>query len=295
MVQVESLEMAPYIDLILKLRKGDKPRVIFDDLNVEYLLQRRAWETDLRVPQRWGEAVYSLVQWRRLFRYETSTLRKVDGTLAVSEKDAEHLHKLALGARVAVVPNGVDPDYYRIEQQDGEEGLVFVGKMDFRPNVDAVLWFTQKIWPLVRDRSPSTKFWVVGRNPSPRLNGLKSDPQVVITGEVPDVRPYLARSAVVVIPLRMGSGTRLKVLEAMAMGKAVVSTPLGCEGIAAQNGQEMALADSAQDFARLTLGLLRDREKRRKLGEAARRLVEEKYDWRTIVPRLEQFYAQILE
>lgn len=293
-VQVESLEMAPYITTVRRKRAEGLPRIIFDDLNVEYLLQRRAWETDLALPPRWGEAFYSLIQWQRLILYERAMLQLSDGVLAVSQRDAEHLQQLSSSSQIGVVGNGVDTSFYLPGEQGEEKGLVFVGKMDFRPNIDAVLWFTEKVWPRIKQRKPKTQFWVVGRNLSPRLQHLKRDPQIIITGPIPDVRPYLAQAAVVVIPLRMGSGTRLKILEAMAMGKAIVSTSLGGEGIALQSGQEVLIADTPHEFAHKTLQLLESREERKKLGTAARRLVEEKYDWQAVIPRLEEFYAQIL-
>lgn len=293
-VQVESLEMTPYLGPVHQQRRNDLPRIIFDDLNVEHRLQRRAWQTDRAHPGRWGEAFYSLIQWQRLILYERRALQLADGVLAVSEEDAEGLRQLAPEAKVSVIPNGVDTSFYRPTEDPEGEKLVFVGKMDFRPNIDGVLWFTENVWPHIKTAKPKVELWVVGRNPSPRLGHLAREPGITISGPVPDVRPYLTRAAVVVIPLRMGSGTRLKVLEAMAMGKAVVSTSLGCEGIAVEPGREVFIADNPEDFAHQTLQLLAEKEKRRKLGTAARRLVEEKHDWKSIIPRLQEFYAQIL-
>jgi glycosyltransferase involved in cell wall biosynthesis len=168
--------------------------------------------------------------------------------------------------------------------------LVFTGKMDFRPNVDAVLWFTQGVLPLIREELPETRFWVVGKDPHPRLAPLGGDPAVVLTGAVEDVRPYIAAAAVYVVPLRIGGGTRLKVLEAMAMGKAVVSTALGCEGFDVVPDQELVVADTPSEFAAAVLALLRDPSRGERLGRAARRFAGSRYDWRIIVPRMEQVY-----
>ncbi|MBI2845396.1 MAG: glycosyltransferase [Chloroflexi bacterium] len=292
-VQIESLEMSPYISTIQTRKNSTGPRIIFDDLNIEYRLQRRAWETDRDVPGRWGEAFYSLIQWQRLIFYERRALQHADGALAVSQEDAEGLRQLVPQARVAVIPNGVDTSFYRHTEDPGGEKLVFVGKMDFRPNVDGVLWFTENVWPRIKREKPHAQFWVVGKNPSPRVRSLAREREIIVTGPVPDVRPYLANAAVVAIPLRMGSGTRLKVLEAMAMGKAIVSTTLGCEGIALQPGQEVLIADEPEEFAKYTLQLLEDREARVRMGARMRLLAEEKHDWKIIVPQLEDFYIQI--
>ena len=198
---------------------------------------------------------------------------------------------------MTVVPNGVDMAYYTaptppLESQErpGSSDLVFTAKMDFRPNVDAVLWFAEEALPLIRHESPETRLWVVGKDPHPRLAHLAEDPGIRITGWVEDVRPYIAGAGVYVIPLRIGGGTRLKVLEAMAMSKAIVSTSLGCEGFDLTADQELSVADTPDEFATAVLALLRDPEHRQRMGDAAHRYASTRYDWRLVVPRLEQVY-----
>jgi glycosyltransferase involved in cell wall biosynthesis len=264
---------------------------VFDDHNAEVVLQQRAFETDARQPRRWVGALYSLIQWKKLRRYEARVCRAFDRVVAVSPADAQALQRLVPGLEVSVVLNGVDTELYRAQPlEPAPEALVFTGKMDFRPNVDAVLWFCQEILPRIWRERASVHFTIVGRDPHPRVQALARDPRIRVTGYVEDVRPYIAGAAVYVVPLRMGGGTRLKVLEAMAMGQAIVSTTLGCEGIALTPGREAVLADTAQEFARRVVELLGDEERRRSLGRWARRLVEAHYDWRVIVPRLEQVY-----
>jgi glycosyltransferase involved in cell wall biosynthesis len=174
----------------------------------------------------------------------------------------------------------------------GPEGddLVFVGKMDFRPNIDGVLWFAQEVLPLIRQQAPAVRFWVVGKDPHPRLKPLAEDPAIELTGWVEDVRPYIAGAAVYVVPLRIGGGTRLKVLEAMAMEKAIVSTTLGCEGFNLVPDQELVTADTPGDLAAAVLALLRDPDRRDRLGRAARRFAGSRYDWRIVVPQLERAF-----
>jgi sugar transferase (PEP-CTERM/EpsH1 system associated) len=297
-VEVEGIELAQYLFQAADHRAGSsRPLLVFDDHNAEYVLQQRAFETDVRQPRRWVGAAYSFVQWRRLRRYERRACEMADRVVAVSEADAEVLRRLSLGLDPAVVPNGVDMEFYATpvapladESGPKEEDLVFTGKMDFRPNVDAVLWFAQEVFPLIRRESPETRFWVVGKNPHPRLAPLAGDPAVVLTGWVEDVRPYIAGAAVYIVPLRIGGGTRLKVLEAMAMGKAIVSTALGCEGFDLVPDQELVVADTPSEFAAAVLALLRDPERRALLGRAGRRFAGSRYDWRVIVPRLERVY-----
>jgi len=292
-VHVGGIEMAPYLDVIEAARP--RPLVVFDNLNCEYLLQRRAFLTDLRVPGRWPGAAYSLVQWRRLRRYEAQVCRRADRVLAVSEADAAALRKLVPGLGVVVVPNGVDTLAYRPEAssalpQVSERTLVFTGTMDFRPNVDAVLWFARKVLPGVQAEVPGVHFFVVGQRPHRWLDGLRGDPAITLTGWVEDARPYIAQAAVYVAPLRIGGGTRLKLLEAMAMGKPVVATRLGAEGYPVTHGRELLLADTPVDFAAAVVALLRAPERRTELGRVARAFVEQQYDWRAIVPRVEAAY-----
>jgi len=264
-VQIGGIEMAPYLDTVRAARP--QPLIVFDNLNCEYLLQQRALLTDLRVPARWPGAAYSFVQWQRLRRYEAQVCRRADRVLAVSDADAEMLRKLVPGLEVTVVPNGVDMRAYppTPSRPDTPPTLVFTGTMDFRPNVDAVLWFVRKVWPQIRAEVPEAHFFVVGQRPHRRLDGLRGDPAITLTGWVDDARPYIAQATVYVAPLRIGGGTRLK--------------------------RELLLADTPSAFAGAVMALLRAPERRVELGRAARVFVEQRYDWRAIVPRLEAVYG----
>lgn len=311
-VEVEGIELAQYLFQVTENRHASqqtraamRPLVVFDDHNAEYVLQQRAFETDLGQlrhlgrawPRRLVGAAYSLVQWRRLTGYERRACLVADRVVAVSDADANALRGEIPGLDPVVVPNGVDVALYTAALPPGEipaqfrvNDLVFTGKMDFRPNVDAVLWFAQEVLPLIVAQEPDAHFWIVGKDPHPRLAPLGANPAVTVTGWVDDVRPYIAAAAVYVIPLRIGGGTRLKVLEAMAMGKAIVSTVLGCEGFDLKFGRELVAADTPADFAAAVLALLGDPECRNGLGRAAHDFAAENYDWRSIVPLLEQVY-----
>ena len=300
-LQVEGIEMAQYLLQAADSRGPgrQRPLLVFEDHNAEYVLQQRAFETDARRPRRWIGAGYSFIQWQRLRGYERRVCLAADRVVAVSETDSAALRRLESSLSPAVVPNGVDMAFYTApspaldaQQAPGVLDLVFTGKMDFRPNVDAVLWFAQDVLPLLRQSSPGSRFWVVGQNPHARLAALADQPGVVVTGRVEDVRPYIAAAGVYVVPLRIGGGTRLKVLEAMAMGKPIVSTRLGCEGFDLVADRELAVADTPAEFASAILALLDDADRRERMGQAARLFAGSRYDWSAIGPRLESVYAE---
>lgn len=296
-LQVEGIEMSPYMPGIRREAawEGKRPFVVYDDHNAEYVLQQRAFLTDARRPRRWIAAAYSLVQWRKLAGYERAVCRAADRVVAVSEVDRTALLRLDPALDVTVVPNGVDLDFNRPgavpPQPDmGPRALVFTGKMDYRPNIDAVTWFVDAVFPLIRQAAPDARFYIVGQQPHPRVAALAEQPGIVVTGRVPDTRPYIAGAAVYVIPLRIGGGTRLKVLEAMALGQAIVSTRLGCDGFPFTDGKEVAYGDTPEAFARQVLDLLADRPRAAALGRTARAFVEAHYGWDALVPRLEALY-----
>lgn len=292
-VQIEGIELARYGLLLREWLGAAAPRVILDEHNAEYLLQRRAFETDLAHPGRWPAALYSLVQWSRLAHFERRACRAATAVAACSEADARALQALVPGLEVLVVPNGVDTERYQPGIPDSlplqHPAIVFTGKMDFRPNVDGVLWFYERVWPTVRATVRDVRFYVVGQSPHQRLDPLRADPQVTITGYVPDILPYFGGADVYIVPLRIGGGTRLKVLEAMSSGLPIVSTTLGAEGIELTPGQHALLADEPEAFARAVLSVLQDRD-RAHLGLAAGQRAREVYDWRSIALRLEGLY-----
>jgi sugar transferase (PEP-CTERM/EpsH1 system associated) len=296
-LQVEGIELARYALVAGRLPLGT--RWVYDAHNAEYLLQKRTCLTDARAPWRWHGALYSLAQWMRLRQFERRVLRAADAVACVSSEDAAALRRLATTARLQVVPNGIDvAEYAAFATAEGRENagaptLVFTGKMDFRPNVDAALWFWRRIWPIVKQAYPAARWLIVGQKPSSRLAALRADPNVIITGEVPDVRPYIAQADVYVAPLRAGGGTRFKLLEAMAMRRAIVTTALGCEGFEVTSGREVLIADRLQEFASAVIELLRSPSRRAALGERAQRFVAANYDWRAIAPRMEQLYEQV--
>jgi sugar transferase (PEP-CTERM/EpsH1 system associated) len=296
LIQVQGLEMAHYA--LHLLPQSARPPVVYDAYNVEAVLQWRSFLADLRRPQRWPAAAYSAVQTLKLRRYEQRFIRQVQALTAVSAVDAALLRTLAPNTPLAIVSNGVDMAAYDPARAYPSPypfpgpHLVFTGKMDFRPNVDAALWFADAVLPRLRAGGLRPHFWVVGRSPHPRLQRLRQHPDITLTGAVPDVRPYLAYADLFVAPLLAGGGTRLKLLEAMAMARPIVSTRIGAEGFPVRDGEEMALADTAADFAARCRHLLLHPDEARALGHRGRQLAAH-YDWSHIVPHLESLYQEL--
>jgi sugar transferase (PEP-CTERM/EpsH1 system associated) len=231
----------------------------------------------------------------KLRDYEGRIARSFDCCITVSEADCRAMTREYGVRKVAAIPIAVDTRYFvpqgeRVEQP-GE--LVFIGSMDWHPNQDAVTFFVRHILPRVRRQAPAT-FTIVGRNPPPFIQRLAETPGVVVTGTVPDVRPYLARAQLSVVPLRVGGGTRLKIFEAMAMGKAVVATPIGAEGLPVTDGTDVALADNADAFASTVSYLLRHHGERRSLAVAGRRLVCDGYTWEAAAQRFSEICTGIV-
>jgi sugar transferase (PEP-CTERM/EpsH1 system associated) len=295
-VEVEGIELGRYA-LLLRERGGKCPAILFDDHNAEYVLQRRAALADLHLPQAWPKALYSLLQWRRLRRFERRLCLTADAVVAVSPQDAAALAALAPGIDPLVAPNGVDTARYRPGLADTlpltHPAVVFTGKMDYRPNVDAVLWFAEHVWPQVLAASPQARLYIVGKSPRPPVAALTAQPSIVVTGYVAEILPYFGGADVYVAPLRVGGGTRLKVLEAMAAGLPIVSTSQGAEGIDATHNVDMLLADKPTAFAAAVAALLADRTRAAALGAAARRFVERHYDWASIAPPLVALLARL--
>ncbi|MDX1662740.1 MAG: glycosyltransferase family 4 protein [Candidatus Promineifilaceae bacterium] len=294
LVHVEGIEMAHAMPLLRRL--SPQSQILFDDYNVEAALQWRAFLADVRSPARWPAAAYSLVQAHRLRRYEAHICRLADHVTVTSDVDRAHLQAMVPGIGISVIPNTIDVARYarRPAEPLPHYDVVYTGKMDYRPNVDAMLWFEREIWPHVRAHRPDATWAIVGQKPHPRLNHLREREGVTVTGYVPEVLPYLAGARVYTIPLRVGSGTRLKLVESMAAGRAVVSTRLGVEGYPVEHGRHLLLADDPRAFADAVLRLLADPDERRRLGAAARTFAA-RYDWRQLIPRFDRLYAALEE
>lgn len=265
--------------------------LVLDEHNIEHDLLAGTARMERSLPRR----LYQRLEQRKVKREEVAAWSRASGCVITSADDQGRLLAEARSTRTCVVPNGVDLDRFAPASAAVDPtGLLFVGSINYRPNTDAVLYFAQHILPLIRRSAGNATLTVVGQGAPRAVRRLDGD-AVRVAGKVGDVRPYLASAAVVVVPLRIGGGTRLKVLEALAMGKAVVSTSLGCEGIDVEDGRHVLIADDPAHFATCVLRVLGDRELARRLGMAGRELVQGRYGWATVAERLEAFHAQLVE
>lgn len=253
------------------------PIVLFQH-NVEAAIWKR--HTDVRA-NALGKA-YFREQWRRMVRFERQECRRFDQVVAVSRTDAEAMEREYGLAQVADVPTGVDVEYFRPAGRAPLEprNLVFTGSMDWMPNEDGINWFVDEVLPRIHARLPDVTLTVVGRNPPPAILALASrDTRLRVTGSVPDVRPYMESAPVFIVPLRVGGGTRLKIFEALAMERALVSTTIGAEGLPLEHGRHALIADGAEAFAGQVVDLLRDPEGAARMAQSGAAYVRERFGW----------------
>lgn len=292
-IQFEGLEMATYMPIASNT--GTKAKLVYDSFNAEYALQENIVQVERGDLKRLPAALYSAVQARRIYALEKWLGEHADGFIAVSPEDAVLLAPLRGGRPLPIVPSGIFVDDYEDEKAEviAPEALVFTGKMDYRPNVDGMLWFVEHVLPLIRAKHPDIHLYIVGQQPNQAITSLGEQAFVTVTGQVPKVTPYLYGAAVYIAPLRMGSGTRLKLLEAMACGCAIVATNIAAAGLDEATRATICIADTPEDFAAYVSHLLNNPRSRRDLGQRARVAVRTSYDWSAIAPRLTQVYRSL--
>jgi polysaccharide biosynthesis protein PslH len=302
-----SPRMAAMLDGLLSQRRFDVVQVEFGDLagaypvapgalrivdehNVEYRFMERLERLERSRLRR----LYYRLEARKLRHDELAACRRADAILTTSDVDRATLLPHVDATPIRVVPNGVDTTFFTPGPDvDGPPRLVFTGAINYQPNTDGALHFCGEIWPLVRRSAPEATLAIVGKDPPPAVRALARD-GVTVTGTVPDVRPWMQTATVFVVPLRTGGGTRLKILEALAAGRAVVSTSLGCEGLEVTPGQDILVADEPAAFADAVVRCVRDPALRASLGVAGRALVEQRYRWEAIGAGLADFYRELL-
>jgi len=269
------------------------PRVVVDAHEIAYDMVRQFARARLGL----GQALYGELDWRKLRREELRAFRAADGIYLCSTEDEARVRADLPDARTAVVPNAADVEFYRPRPTDpAPDGrtIVFFGLLSTRPNIDGVTWLVHEIWPRVAQARPDARLQVFGKNPPPELLAL-ARPGVEMVGFVDDLRPHLAAAAAIAVPLRLGGGTRLKIVEAMAMAKPIVSTRLGAEGIEARPEREILLADDPASFAAALVRLLGDPPAAARLGAAARHLAVERYAWSSAAATLERFLLETVD
>ena len=269
-----------------------EPALVLDLHNIDYDLARQYAENGSTVWRR----LYYQANWRKLYREEVEAYRGADGICLCSADDERRLLAEVPDARTTVIPNAADVDYFQPRLTDPPSDgrtVVFFGLLSYVPNIDGVHYFVEEIWPRIVAHNDTARFKIIGGGPPPSLQALAS-PRVELTGFVPDLRPHLAEAALVVVPLRLGGGTRLKIVEAMAMGKAIVSTTLGAEGIEAVSGRDILIADEPDAFAAAVNHLLTSSRDADRMARFARQLAFEQYSWSEAARNLEEFYRWLL-
>lgn len=256
------------------------PTVLFQH-NVESMIARRHMEQAGNVVER----IFWWLQWKKMFSFEERACKGFDTVIAVSDKDNEVFREHYGLDNVVTIPTGVDTDYYAFQSNTPveEDSLVFCGSMDWLPNEDAIAFFIRDILPGIKGKIPDVTLTVVGRNPSPTLLRIGRDHrEIQLTGWVEDTRPYIARSALFIVPIRIGGGTRMKIYEAMAMGKPVVSTSIGAEGLPITSGKNIIIEDDPHKFANAIVDLLKKPEKRAEIGAAGQAFVRKNCAWKHV-------------
>jgi len=288
LIHVAELNMVAQIRP-LRRRPPKGLRFVLDVNDIPTVLKRRMIQADPALG--WRSRAFQYYDLLRLWRYQQNVLRSFDRVLVCSEKDQAYFGD----PRVIVVPNGANvPPGMLPDESDGLTFL-YLGMLSYWPNVDGLRFFLGRIFPLVRREVPGARLLVVGKNPPPEVLGLHDGTSIFVEANVPDVEKYYRQATVSVVPLRVGGGTRVKILEAFAMGRPVVSTSLGCEGLNVVDGRHLRIADGAALFAAACTELLRNPSLRQRLATNARQLVEERYAWSSIEQRFQATIAALLE
>lgn len=283
--------LSPAVNLVT-LRPRPPVKMLLFQHNVESQIWERMRDTANGPIRR----VYFAEQWRRMLRFEREAASWFDGVIGVSEEDCKMMReKLGLGNVLGSVPTGVDADFFHpTTVAKTPHSMVFLGSMDWMPNIDAVVYFADAIFPLIKNSVPEATLTIVGRNPPERVRELaKNDPAVRVTGTVDDVRPFVAAAEAVVVPLRVGGGTRIKIFEAMAAGVPVVSTTIGAEGLPVKHDEHILLADNPDSFSDCTARLLRNAELRKKIGANGQKLVREQFSWESATKVFENYCRKL--
>jgi len=287
LIQIEDSYIA--YRLFKTKKKFKNMPVVIDLHNVNSLIEKRNFQHT----KGWRWRFYVWTEWKKMLNYESRIFNTFDLNLTCSDEDRRIAKSMVSKARFEVIPNGVDVEYFKPNGKFETNALVFLGS-DWTPNVDGLLYFYKEIWPEIKKSVPDVKLYIVGNfSKNESIKALAGN-DIILTGYVKDVREWVNKGAVSIVPLRLGGGTRLKVVEAMALGKAIVSTSIGIEGIDVLNGKDVILADEPHSFAESVIKLLNNEKECIRLGNNARRLAEEKYDWKIIVDKLSNVYEELL-
>jgi polysaccharide biosynthesis protein PslH len=286
-IQLEMLYMATYLDVI---RKYSKAAVILRAHNIEHKIWQRVAENCTNPIKR----IYLNHLYRALRRFEIGVLNKVDGIVAITPVDARNLDRLSHSTNIISIPFGINLETLpETPVQPDEPSLFHIGTMNWFPNEESIKWLITEVWPKVTKRLPEIELHLAGRYMPEWMLKLNS-PRIIVDGEVPDVWEYMQRFSIMVVPLFSGSGIRIKIVEAMAAGKAIITTAIGAEGINYENGQHLLIAKDANSFADAIVRLCNDKALRDSLGKNARMLIAKEHDNNKLMQKLTAFYTELL-
>ncbi len=286
-VQLETLFITPYISII---RKFSNAKVILRSHNIEHLIWERISKQAKNPFKKWY--VKHLV--KTLKKYELSVLNEYDGIAAITKSDANLLKQLGCYKSLTDIPFGIDVGKYTVDYTNQNTDLFHIGAMNWMPNQQGIKWFLDKVWHLVHNELPDLKFYLAGRA-MPEWLLQSTYPNVKILGEVEDAKSFIQSKAIMIVPLSSGSGIRIKIIEAMAMGKLVITTSVGAEGINYTNNENIIIANNIDEFKSAVIDATSNKEKQIMIAKNARELIEKEHDNNTITDKLLAFYKQILK
>ncbi|MBN2175946.1 MAG: glycosyltransferase [Bacteroidales bacterium] len=287
-VQLEMLYMTPYVETI---RKYSDAKIVLRSHNIEHLI----WNRITQNTRNRLKKAYLKTLTRKLKKYELATLENYDGIVTISNNDAAFFRSTGTKTPITDVPFGVEISRYPFENRKYEFPTLFhIGSMNWVPNEEGIRWFLDHTWPGINNKFPELKFYLAGREMPDWLTKSKIN-NVVVLGEVPDAKEFITSKAIMIVPLFSGSGIRIKILEGMAMGKAIISTGIGAEGIDYTKNENILIAETPEEFLNAIEKCISDREFCDQTGNHARKLIEEKYNLKIVTKKLEAFYHTILE
>lgn len=286
-IQVEGIYLSIYLDI---LRKHSNAKIVLRSHNVEYQI----WERVAKNEQNPLKRIFLNDLYRKIRNFELTNLHKFDGIIAITENDEEFYRKSGYISNLVTINAGVDLDLYQPAPSQPKKGTIcFLGSLEWQPNLQGLMWFLNNVWPELMEKDPALQFHVAGKNPPEHLKNLKI-PGVTFHGMVPSAIDFVNNYQIVVVPLLSGGGMRLKIVEAMALGKCIVSTSIGAEGIDVQNGHNIILVNTPEDFISQILYLLENEQVLEKISQNACRHAKIKYNWEILVKNFESFYYQLI-
>ncbi|MBU4480621.1 glycosyltransferase family 4 protein [Patescibacteria group bacterium] len=286
-INLEHLHVAYYGNFI---KKEYNLPIVLREQNIENIIMKRFYKNQKNIFIKF----YAYLQFKKLYKYEAKICEIFNRCLMITKNDEKIIKEMNLKIKTNVITAGVDTsNFFPIKIKEEEFSIISVASMDWLPNIESIHWFCNEIYPLIIKIIPKIKLYIVGKNPPKSIKNINNQ-NIIVTGFVKDVREYLAKCQVFIVPLKTGSGMRIKILNALAMGKAIVSTSIGCEGIDVVDGKNIYIADNKEEFAKKIIFLLNNENERKKIGKEGIKLIEKKYRWEKIAEDIDIVFKKII-